>query len=77
LIVAETAVAEVLRECSAMRNRFGVGHELHADTVSQRNAVFHIEEKHLHQIASNAPTRRASIRSEMKRVYRTSAPSTA
>jgi hypothetical protein len=48
LIVAETTVAEVLRERSAMRNRFGIGHEFNADTIPHRNAIFHIKEKHRH-----------------------------
>jgi len=48
LIVAETVVAEVLRERSAMRNRFGIGHEFNANAIPHRNAIFHIKEKHRH-----------------------------
>jgi hypothetical protein len=50
LIVAETAVAEMLGERSAMRNRFGIGHEFNAYAISQRNAIFHVEEKHRHMV---------------------------
>jgi hypothetical protein len=36
---------KVLGDHSAVRDRFNAGVELNADPVSQRNAIFHIEEK--------------------------------
>src|SRR3984893_4612972 len=50
-----------------MCNRLGIRFEFNSDSISQWNAVFHIEEKHLHCITSVAPIRRVSIRSEVKR----------
>jgi hypothetical protein len=49
LVVAKTLVAEVPGEHSAVLDRFDVGVELDSNPVSQRNAVFHIEEKSLHR----------------------------
>ena len=40
----ETLVAEVPGEPSAVLDRFNVGVELNSNPVSQRNAIFHIEE---------------------------------
>jgi hypothetical protein len=67
LIVAQAFVTEVLCKFSAMCNRLGIRFEFNSDSISQWNAVFHIEEKHLHCITSVAPIRRVSIRSEVKR----------
>jgi hypothetical protein len=49
LVVAEALVAEVLGEHPAVLDRFNVGVELNPNPVSQRNAIFHIEEKCLHR----------------------------
>jgi hypothetical protein len=49
LIVAQAFVAEVLCKFCAMRNRIGICVELNPDFVSVRDAVFHIEEIHLHR----------------------------
>jgi hypothetical protein len=48
LVVAEALVAEVLRKHLAVLDRFNVGIELNSNPISQRNAIFHIEEKCLH-----------------------------
>jgi hypothetical protein len=45
---SEAAVTNVLRKLFAMNNGFSVTLELKADTISRRNAVFHIKEKGLH-----------------------------
>jgi hypothetical protein len=62
LVVAKTLVAEVLGEYSAVLDRFNVGVELDSNPVSQRNAVFHIEEKclHRHHLALWSPGREKS-----------------
>jgi hypothetical protein len=49
LVVAETLVAEVPGEHAAVFDRFNVVVELNSNPVSQRNAIFHIEEKCLHR----------------------------
>jgi hypothetical protein len=49
LVVAETLVAEVLGEHPAVLDRLNIGVEFNSNPVSQRNAIFHIEEKCLHR----------------------------
>jgi hypothetical protein len=61
LIVAQAFITEVLREYLAMRNRVGIRLELKSNSIPQWNAVFHIEEKFLHGITSDAPIRRRGI----------------
>jgi hypothetical protein len=73
-IIAQASVTKMLCQNSAMRYCIGIRLELDPDSISERNAVYHVEEKLLHGITSNAPIRRVSIRSEMKRVYGTGAP---
>jgi hypothetical protein len=48
LIVSEAAVTNVLGQLFAMDDCFDVSLELKADTISHRNAVFHVKEKGLH-----------------------------
>jgi hypothetical protein len=48
LIVAQAAIAEMLRKLFAVDNRFGISREINTDAVPHRNAIFHIEEKLLH-----------------------------
>jgi hypothetical protein len=49
LIVAQAFVTEVLCDFLAMRDRIGICVELNPNSVSVRDAVFHIEEIHLHR----------------------------
>jgi hypothetical protein len=49
LIVAQAFVTEVPCDFFAMCNRIGICVELNPDSVSVRDAVFHIEEIHLHR----------------------------
>jgi hypothetical protein len=48
LVVAEALIAEVLGKRSAVLDRFNVAVELNTNSVSQRNTIFHVEEKCLH-----------------------------
>jgi hypothetical protein len=52
LVVAETLVAEVLGNFSAMPNRFCICLELDPNRISMRDAILHVEEKLLHAITS-------------------------
>jgi hypothetical protein len=57
LIVAQAFVTEVLRKFFAMRNRIGICVELNPDSISVRDAVFHIEEIRLHRTSSSSVSR--------------------
>jgi hypothetical protein len=48
LIVSEAVSVEMLCQDAAMSDRIGIVFEFHSDSVSQRDAVFHIEEVFLH-----------------------------
>lgn len=48
LVVAEALVPKTLGKLSAVCDRFNTRVELNSDPVSQRDAVFQIEEKSLH-----------------------------
>jgi hypothetical protein len=63
LIIAQAPVTKMLCQNSAMRHCIGIRLELDPDSISERNTVYHIEEKPLHRITSDAPIRRVSIRS--------------
>jgi len=75
MVVAQALVAEMLGKHPAVLDCFNVGVELDSNPVSQRNAIFHIEEKCLHRRhlvcsddrAPSGPIRRVGIGCEMKR----------
>lgn len=48
LVVAKAAVANVLCKRPTMLNRFGISGELKTHSISQGNAIFHVEEKCVH-----------------------------
>jgi hypothetical protein len=48
LVVAQTAFTNMPCKLPAMLNCSGIGHELKAHAISWRNAIFHVEEKFLH-----------------------------
>jgi hypothetical protein len=50
LIVAKAVSVKVSCENATMRNRVRVRLEFDSDPVSERNTVYHIEEKSLHRI---------------------------
>jgi len=60
LIVSEAAVTNVLRKLFAMDDCFSVSLELEADTISHRNAVFHVKEKGLHSYFTRSGIRHPS-----------------
>jgi hypothetical protein len=49
LVITQAVVTEVLRQFLAVNDRFSIALELNADPVPHRNAVFHVEEKLLHE----------------------------
>jgi len=49
VIVRKAISVKVFYDDSAMRNRVGVRLEFDSDPVSERNTIYHIEEKFLHR----------------------------
>jgi hypothetical protein len=49
VIVRKAVSVKVFYDDAAMRNRVGVRLEFDSDPVSERNTVYHIEEKFLHR----------------------------
>ena len=48
LVVGKAFIEKMLCEGFAMRDRVGIGFELQSNPISHGDAVFHIEEKFLH-----------------------------
>jgi hypothetical protein len=73
LVVTQALVTEMLGKRSAVLDCFNVGVEFDSKPVSQRNAIFHIEEECLHRRhlcsvdrAPSGPIKRVRIGSGMK-----------
>jgi hypothetical protein len=73
LIVAQASIPKVLGQNSAMCDGVGIGLKFDPDSVSEGNAVDHIEEKLRHRITSDTPIRCLTNRSGMKCSYRAGA----
>ena len=68
LIVAQAAVAEMLRKLLAVRDSLKIALEVDPDPISKRDAIFHIKKELLHCRTSNQFSHR--IRSGTRRDYR-------